>query len=300
MKWHAWAVQHPGERAEVAVVLIGDKGTGKNRWAECLQIIFGEHSFEVSSQEQVAGKFNAHMQNCVLFLVNEAWWGGDKKAVGRLQSMITEKFLPIEPKGFNMFLAKNCLHMEMLAEPGWVIPAGKYERRYAIFKVSGHRRGDKAYFRALQEEIEGDGPAALLWELQRMDLGDWHPRDIPTSLLWSNAMQEQVMRTLPPWERWWFLLLQEGRVPNALLKMNPPKPSTAYSAALLANARDRVPALQHQDYFTLREFMLSKGCTKYEGERGNGWALPVLPDCRKAWDAEYGPQDWSLTAHWAG
>jgi len=72
----------------------------------------------------------------------------------------------------------------MLAEPGWVIPAGRYERRYAALLVSDRRREDREYFRALHRQINQEGgAAAMMWDLQRMDFGDWHPREIPQSLL---------------------------------------------------------------------------------------------------------------------
>ena len=78
---------------------------------------------------------------------------------------------------------RNFLHIVMLAEPGWVIPAGRYERRYAALSVSDKWRGDKPYFKALYRQIEDGGAAAMFYDLQRMDLGDWHPRDIPEALL---------------------------------------------------------------------------------------------------------------------
>ena len=64
--------------------------------------------------------------------------------------MITEPRLTIERKGIDTFEVRNLLHIIMLAEPGWVIPAGRYERRYAAFAVSTVKRGDRPYFRALQ------------------------------------------------------------------------------------------------------------------------------------------------------
>jgi hypothetical protein len=49
----------------------------------------------------VIGKFNGHLEDVVLFIADEAYWGGDKRCVGRLQGMITEPELPIQHKGFN-------------------------------------------------------------------------------------------------------------------------------------------------------------------------------------------------------
>jgi hypothetical protein len=147
-----------------------------------LQRIFGAHAFQVTSGEEVIGKFNGHLQDCVLFIADEAYWGDDKRCVGRLQGMITEPYLPIERKGFDLILVPNYLHVVMLAEPGWVIPAGRYERRYAALSVSDRRREDREYFRALHRQIKEGGAEAMMWDLQRMDLGDWHPREIPREL----------------------------------------------------------------------------------------------------------------------
>jgi energy-coupling factor transporter ATP-binding protein EcfA2 len=135
------------------LVLIGVKGAGKGTLVRCLERIFGQHSFQVSSRDEVIGKFNGHLQDCILFIADEAYWGGDKRCVGRLQAMITEPKLTIERKGIDAFEVRNLLHILMLAEPGWVIPAGRYERRYAAFAVSTTRRGQSGYFKALHRQI---------------------------------------------------------------------------------------------------------------------------------------------------
>jgi hypothetical protein len=120
-------------------------GAGKGTVVRCLERIFGAHTFQVTSREEVIGKFNGHLQDCVLFVADEAYWGGDRRCVGRLQGMITEPTLPIERKGIDLIRIPNCLHVVMLAEPGWVIPAGCFERRYAALAVSDVRRGNRAH-----------------------------------------------------------------------------------------------------------------------------------------------------------
>jgi Family of unknown function (DUF5906) len=188
IRWIAWAIQNPGKQAEVALVLIGPKGTGKGTLVRCLERIFGAHAFQVTCREHVIDKFNGHLQETVLFVADEAYWGGDKRCVGRLQGMITEPTLAIERKGFDVVQMPNRLHIVMLAEPGWVIPAGRYERRYAALEVSAVHMQEKAYFGPLHRQIDGDGAAAMFHELQRMELGDWHPREIPEVLLKGKAL----------------------------------------------------------------------------------------------------------------
>jgi len=137
----------------------------------------------------------------------------------------------------------------MLAEPGWVIPAGRYERRYAAFSVSDARRGDHAYFKSLHGQIAEGGAEAMMWDLQRMDLDGWHPREIPESLLKGSALQAQQAHTLPPLEQWYLSLLQDGRVAGALVNNDPTsrkisRPSTAYTKSLSEDAKDRFPRLK--------------------------------------------------------
>jgi hypothetical protein len=81
VKWIAWSIQNPAAQAEVALVLIGEKGAGKGTLVRCLQRIFGAHAFQVTTREHVIDKFNGHLQDCVLFIADEAYWGGDKRAL---------------------------------------------------------------------------------------------------------------------------------------------------------------------------------------------------------------------------
>src|SRR6516162_4528928 len=239
------------------------KGVGKGTLVRCLQRIFGAHAFQVTSREEVIGKFNSHLQDCVLFIADEAYWGGDKRCVGRLQGMITEGTLPIERKGIDLIQVPNYLHVMMLAEPGWVIPAGKYERRYAALEVSSARRGAKSYFRALHRQINEGGAEAMFYDLQRMELGDWHPRDIPETLLRNPALLKQQGFNLPPLEQWYVSILHDGVLPGSLAN----RPNTAFTKNLLDDAKERVPRLKWDlTEVALRNFLVDEigiPCSKF-------------------------------------
>ena len=290
--WIAWSIQNPALQAEVALVLIGLKGVGKGTLVRCLQRIFGAHAFQVTSREEVIGKFNGHLQDCVLFVVDEAYWGGDKRCVGRLQGMITEPTLPIERKGIDLIQVPNYLHVVMLAEPGWVIPAGRYERRYAAFDVSAVKKRNRAYFRALHREIAEGGAEAMFYDLGRMDLGDWHPRDIPDVLLTNAALQRQQGFTLPPLEQWYLMLLHDGALPGGLGN----RPNTALTRNLLDDAKERVPRLKWDlTEVALRNFLVDEvdiPCTKYRAGNANGWKFAPLDELREAWARRWGPVEW--------
>jgi Family of unknown function (DUF5906) len=294
LRWIAWSIQNPAAQAEVALVLIGEKGAGKGTLVRCLQRIFGAHAFQVTTREHVIDKFNGHLQDCILFIVDEAYWGGDKRCVGRLQGMITEPTLSIERKGLDVIEVPNYLHVVMLAEPGWVIPAGRFERRYAALEVSTGWRGDHAYFSALHRQIAEGGAEAMFHELGQMELGDWHPRQIPESLLRNKALQEQQVLTLPAWEQWYLMLLHEGKLPGAL----PNRRNTAGTRALVENAKRSVGRLHWEaSDVALRNFLtdskrLGVVVIKYRDCGKNGWSFPPLVECRAAWVKMYGAVKW--------
>jgi hypothetical protein len=293
IRWIAWSIQNPDKQAEVAVVLIGAKGSGKGTLIRLLERIFGQHCFQVSSREEVIGKFNGHLQDCILFIADEAYWGGDKRCVGRLQAMITEPKLTIERKGIDAFEVRNLLHITMLAEPGWVIPAGRYERRYAAFAVSTVNRGKREYFRALHDQIQNGGAEAMFHDLRAVDLEGWHPREVPEALLTNPTLQKQQSYNLPPLEQWYVGLLHSGRLPHAKEKT----PYVAMTRALVENAKQRVPRLRDLSDVALRNFLTDQEAMgvlieKYRTSAGNGWKFPLLSECREAWCKRYGPTQW--------
>jgi hypothetical protein len=77
----------------------------------------------------------------------------------------------------------------------------------------------------------------MFYDLERIDLGDWHPRKIPEVLLNNPALQRQQGFTLPPLEQWFVMLLHDGALPGAL----PNRPNTAFTRRLLDDAKERVP-----------------------------------------------------------
>lgn len=81
-----------------------------------------------------------------------------------------------------------------------------------------------SYFRALHEQIDEGGAAAMFYDHRMMELGDWRPRDIPEALLTNPALQKQQTHTLPPLERWYLTLLHDGRLPGGLAD-DPTQPS---------------------------------------------------------------------------
>ena len=80
LSWMASCVQFPDRRAEVAIVLRGGQGTGKGIFVNSLGSIFGRHYLQISQSRHLTGNFNAHLAECIVLFVDEAFWPETSRA----------------------------------------------------------------------------------------------------------------------------------------------------------------------------------------------------------------------------
>jgi hypothetical protein len=274
VNWLAWAVQRPAERAQVALVLKGGRGTGKGTIGNAMCRIFGQHAVHISSIEHLAGRFNGHLRDACVVFADEAYWPGDKKAEGTLKRLITEPTLFIEAKGLDGVMVNNMLHVLMASNSDWVVPAGEHERRFAVFQVSEDRRQDKDWFPPLYRQLENGGYGAMLHDLLHRELGDWHPRQIPMT----EALRDQQVRNLEPLDAWLVGLLDSGVLPPGGDQPNR-VPSHSYhdlegrnpKNGLFDMARERVPSLRRLDDQVLAGHLKKLGCKPWRNKTQRGW-----------------------------
>jgi hypothetical protein len=208
MGWEATMFQFPWLHAEVAIVMRGREGTGKGILARALYRLMGQHALHISDPKHLVGSFNRHLLDTVFLFADEAFFAGDRAHIGALKRLITEPTLSIEGKYMNLVEAKNRLHIMMASNDEWVVPASQDARRYAIFDVLDTHMGDRAYFKAIQEQLDNGGYAAMLYDLLHYDLTGFEIRNVPQT----SGLAEQKKLSLAPEETWWMSVLHRGYV----------------------------------------------------------------------------------------
>ncbi len=301
INWIAWAFQNPAERAQAAMVFRGKKGTGKGTLGNALCRIFGQHGTHISSAEHLAGRFNGHLRDASFLFADEAYWPGDKGAEGSLKRLVTEPDLFIEAKGRDGVTVQNMLHIIMASNEDWIVPAGEDERRYAVFEVSDRYKQDDAWFRPLYAQLKAGGLGAMLYDLLRYDLGDWHPRQVPRT----HALLEQQARGLPAEDEWWVGMLEAGAIPASDAR----NPSLAVSGdyvtksgtfgdketkrhGLYHYARTSSPRLKNKSDHFLGGYLKAQGCKSCRVLRQRGWEFPPLSAARAAWEKRFPGWRW--------
>jgi hypothetical protein len=277
----AWKFQNLGLPPEVVLALLGGKGVGKGAWGYAQMLIYGTHGLQIFSTDHLIGKHNQHLQNKLFLFLDEAIWAGDRQADRVLKGLTTEKTMFIEPKNVNGFLWPNRLGIYMGGNDKWIVPASHDERRYAVNKVSERWKQDKTYFGPLFEEINNGGAGAMLYDLLRLDLDGWHPRDhVPQT----KALLDQKMLGLSGLELWYVHLLNVGELPWPDKK----NPRRASSEQLLESAKNHNARNKYTNFEELAGFLKEMACTHKSNGKAWGWIFPPLSEAREAWRARAG------------
>lgn len=292
--WLAHMVQRPEQKPGVALVLRGPKGAGKDTVADYLAAMIGRrHAPTVADSRHIVGNFNARLEAALLLHVQEGSWAGDRKAEGVLKYLVTSDHIEIERKGIDSINLPSVLRIFISANAEWVVPASQDERRWAVFEVSGTRRGDETYFGALRSEMQRGGAAALLHYLQNHDLAGFNVRRAPET----DGLRNQKLASLRNIEAWWLESLGRGDAPGALdpawlnsVGVGRDALRSDYLRWLKERRFDGEALDMRQFGARLREMLpaLADKRLRSGQERVRHYILPPLGECRAAFDAWLG------------
>ena len=206
--WAAQLVQKPRVKEGVALVLRGEKGTGKTKFGELLGGLFESHHQIVSQPDAITGNFNSHLEACLLLQADEAFWAGSRKSEGALKDLITNDKIQIERKGVDRYVIPNFTRFLFTSNADFVVPASFEERRFAVFDIASSRRQDNDYFRDLQTWYNEQGASALLHYLQNFDFSKQNLRSAPHT----KALQDQKLLSADNVTTWLYDCLLAGEI----------------------------------------------------------------------------------------
>ena len=180
-KWMAFVFQYPDE-VHTALVLCGSQGVGKNSFVEPIGTLLGQHYVLLSSISELVSHFNYHLKHAVLIHANEALWGGDRRDIGLLKAMITERTCLIEGKGKDRFMVRNFKHVILSSNEQWPVHLDPDDRRFFVLKISDEHKENHQYFAAIEEQLKAGGYEALLFDLLNERLEGFSPRVMPENV----------------------------------------------------------------------------------------------------------------------
>jgi hypothetical protein len=306
--WFAQMVQQPDLKMETSLVLRGKQGTGKTKVGKVVGSLFLPHYVAVSDPRYITGRFNSHLVSCLLLHADEAFWAGDHAAEGKLKDLVTNDVQWIEFKQKEPIKIRNYIRLFVCGNPDWLVPAGYDERRFAVLDIGEDKMQDKAYFAAIDHEMDHGGREALLYHLLHFDLTTVDLRTIPKT----EALFEQKMSSLASEQSWWLDTLMRGELPWGCEQTNACPATRLFdryiSRATKQGTRRRAIEVQLGVFLRkhvpgLRRTRLT--CKRYDGfkmQEGQWWVyvFPPLKECRAAFATKIGSEiDWGSDDDWA-
>jgi hypothetical protein len=289
--WMAYAVRHPNEQGHAAIVIQGLKGVGKNVAAEGFAALWGQHALIVSDSSRITNNFNAHLRALCVLIADEAFFAGDRRHEGKLKSLVTSGVLDIEAKGVDVIQVPNLLHIMILGNDRWLVPASIDERRYLVLRCGEAHRGDQAYFEAIHKQLDSGGYSALLhYLLEEVNLKNFNVRNVPHT----KELREQMVESLRDADKALFECLHTGMIPGRLQKDGTVLMRTG-DLVDWANGRGRNGwgsiRPQHVDQLFGKEGMRFDRDNNLT-QKSRFWKIPPLEKCRGIWNQLRGDYAW--------
>jgi hypothetical protein len=205
----AHMLQKPEDKPGVMIVLLGGQGTGKGMFFKLLRSIWPSTTLLISDMEQVTGRFNDCLERNFIVCLDEAMFAGNRKAMDRLKSTVSESYVQIEQKFqparsiesvHRFFASSNHDHFGHIERD---------DRRSVILRVSESRQQDTHYFAQISHALhDPDIIAAMVYYFQRKNLSAFDVRKKPQT----DEHLTQKLKSLQGFERFWYEVLLAGNL----------------------------------------------------------------------------------------
>lgn len=212
MGYFAHMIQKPWERPLTTLVFRGSKGVGKNVLVERIGKLIGStHFLTAHDSRYLTSNFNGHLDSCLMLVLDEAFWSGDKSAESKLKGLTTAPEIMIERKGKEPYMVDNLVRLVVIGNEAWLVPASADERRYAVFDVGEGKKQHREYFRQMRVLMDDKGGAEILMHyLRNFDLSKVDVNDAPHT----KGLADQKMDSLGAFDQFWLQCLIEGKIVN--------------------------------------------------------------------------------------
>jgi hypothetical protein len=294
--YFAHMVQRPYERPLTTIVFRGGKGVGKNALVDRVGALLGSGHYLVAHDGRyLTSNFNAHFDSCLCLVLDEAFWSGDKNAEGKLKGLTTAPEIMIERKGKEPYMVDNLVRLVIIGNEEWLVPASTDERRYAVYDVGNGKKQNRKFFHEMRINLdEKGGNRILLHYLQTFDLSTVDVNEAPKT----QALLDQKMSSLEPFEEWWYGCLVAGRISNSDFAegWTCDVSKSQFRDAFYRFCRERNIRSRLPDEITIGRMLkkLAKATsTKARNEDGGSYyiyRLPDLTEARSAWESHVGQE----------
>lgn len=173
-RWCAAPLQKPGLKMAVACNIWGSThGSGKTLVGHTLMRIYGAHAAELKDSD-LDEERNEWAENKQFVLADDITARGDRKFMRRLMTMITQKWIRLNPKYINSFSVVDLINYYFTSNDPDALYMDDEDRRFFVWETLAGKFIN--YRRYVEWRDSAAGIAALWYYLLDLDLGDFDPQ----------------------------------------------------------------------------------------------------------------------------
>jgi hypothetical protein len=157
MSWFKILCHQPWVKVGVVLLIIGEQGSGKTSFFEdfIMTYVIGLYcGLTVNGIKSLTDKFNIQLQDKSLIIVNEMGEDGFGSVFEKLKTILTDKYMSLEPKGVDKICNYPSYHNYVFTtntiNPVHLI---RGDRRFCVLKTSSRYIGNKDYFDRLHSSF---------------------------------------------------------------------------------------------------------------------------------------------------
>jgi len=194
----AHLIQKPSENPLVALVLKGEKGTGKDTLGVIIETLIGNTFMcKGKGMDDIFGTWNDHLANKLVGLMNEVEGKEGIKFMEDLKERIVNKTFSIKEK----FVSTKCnmawiMRLIILSNNYTPVQTDNSDRRFMIARVNDSMHGNTEYFNGIYKNINDQNVMNKLFSyLTDRDIDNWIAKDcVPITDTYINM----ATRNIPP------------------------------------------------------------------------------------------------------
>ena len=176
----AHLIQYPHINPEVAIVMVGLQGAGKDKLVWILrQLIGAEYVTSCADGNRMFGNFNSLISRKLVVSLNEMDGKDGRKFYQRIKDAITADKNVIRKLYQEGVEENNQIRWFLFSNSDDALPVLKDDRKWIIFRTSNEKKDDKSWWmRYVVEDLEGDPTylRRIYHFLKHRDIGGWNPR----------------------------------------------------------------------------------------------------------------------------
>jgi len=185
--------QKPADRPDVAIVLNGAKGTGKDMIISFIQNILGiKYVSRVQSLHSVFGDFNSCLKNKMLLQINEMDGQNGYKYEQALKDLITAESNTINEKMARPFTIENYIRVFICSNSDNPIKLTTDNRRYFAIETPKKKK-DISYYKGLTQMLNDEHVLNSVYSFcMKQDIDKFEPRTFPITNKMKSLMQHSI------------------------------------------------------------------------------------------------------------